>query len=395
VFAVVEDRCTPASVSKYLAGAFVWEMRDLNPDQFLEGMAIIGGRLNRQTIIIPTSDVAAILIAEHAEELQPWFLFSEQPSTLPRTLANKRELYQLCEKLGIAAPRTSYPTSMEDVREFVESATFPVLVKAAESWLLPEGARTTSLVSTPEQVYELFRDSPWPESNLILQEFIDPANGEDWFFHTYRSPGCQLDFTGRKFRSFPAFAGPTTLGKAIENPALRRQAEEILDAISYCGIADLDLRFDKRDGQFKLLDFNPRIGAQFRLFEDRTGVDVARALYLDLTGSPPQNFRETNERTFIAEIHDFAASVNYMRHGKLTIRGWLQSIAGKRELAWFSFRDLLPFLMMAVRLLTRQGRRALGWSKRRSLAKRLPRLVRGRSSVPLRRARNSTARAEA
>jgi hypothetical protein len=33
------------------------------------------------------------------------------------------------------------------------------------------------------------------------------------------------------------------------------------------------------------LDFNPRVGAQFRLFEDDAGSDVVRALHLDLASS--------------------------------------------------------------------------------------------------------------
>lgn len=58
----------------------------------------------------------------------------------------------------------------------------------------------------------------------------------------------------------------------------------LVEAVSYAGIMDIDYRFDKRDAQYKVLDFNPRIGAQFRLFEDSERIDVVRALYRDLTG---------------------------------------------------------------------------------------------------------------
>jgi D-aspartate ligase len=310
-------------------------------------------------------------------------------------LANKRELYQLCERIGVDTPRTCYPASMADVREFIRNATFPIVIKAAESWLLPEGGRTTVVAQTPEQVDAHFRDECWPESNLMLQEYIDPERGEDWFLHTYRSARCRVDFTGRKLRSFPAFAGPTTLGKAIENATLRRQAAVLLEAISYAGIADLDFRLDRRDGRYKLLDFNPRIGAQFRLFEDRAGIDVARALYLDLTGSSVPNFRKIEARTFIAEFHDFAASVSYLRKGKLTFREWRESLRGKRELAWFSLRDLLPCLVMLVRLLWRQARRIVRWRAPRNCVKRVPRYVAGRSHAQRCRAPNRSVGAHA
>ena len=53
-----------------------------------------------------------------------------------------------------------------------------------------------------------------------------------------------------------------------------------MKTIGYMGIMDFDYRLDLRDGRYKLLDFNPRIGAQFRLFESHDGMDVARAMSL-------------------------------------------------------------------------------------------------------------------
>ena len=67
---------------------------------------------------------------------------------------------------------------------------------------------------------------------------------------------------------------------------------------------DLDYRLDKRDGSYNLLDFNPRIGAQFRVFEDRGGVDVVRALHLDLTGRGIRSGPQIEGRAFISEVHD-------------------------------------------------------------------------------------------
>ena len=155
------------------------------------------------------------------------------------------------------------------------------------------------------------------------------------------------------------FFRSTTLGKSLVNEPLRRQVEAFLEAIDYSGIMDMDFRLDKHDGQYKLLDFNPRIGAQFRLFEDPAGVDVARALYLDLTGKGVQARPMTEGRTFIAELHDVAASLRYFQRGKLTFRGWQQSLRGEKELAWFSGDDPLPFVMMCVRLLFRVVERTL------------------------------------
>src|SRR5262249_32705526 len=161
------------------------------------------------------------------------------------------------------------------------------------------------------------------------------------FYHGYRNArsNCCVGFTGRKLRSYPVLSGPTTLGKSVANEPLRRQVEGLLEALAYSGISDLDYRLDIREREYKLLGFHPRIGAQFRLFEDDARVDVARALYLDLTGARMPAPGPMQDRTFIADFHDLPASLGYFWRGKLTFRDWRLSLRGRRELAWFSLDD--------------------------------------------------------
>jgi D-aspartate ligase len=199
-----------------------------------------------------------------------------------------------------------------------------------------------------------------------------------------------VGFTGRKLRSYPPFAGPTTLGKAVVNDPLRKQAQALLQAISYSGIMDLDYRLDRRDGQYKLVDFNPRIGAQFRLFEDGAGVDVARALYLDLTGRCVPASGPIGGRTFVVEFHDLAASLGYLRQGRLTFRDWRRSLKGTREWAWSCRDDPLPFLVMCIRLLLRVAEKILRVRPAPTkISDRMPSYVRGLRDWVTRRTRSA------
>jgi len=113
---------------------------------------------------------------------------------------------------------------------------------------------------------------------------------------------------------------------------------------------DIDYRFDKRDGQYKLLDFNPRIGAQFRLFEDSEKVDVARALYRDLTGQSVRRSPQIDGRVFVVEPHDCLTSIHSLLRGELSFRDWWRSFKGVREFAWFRWNDPVPFIMILIRL---------------------------------------------
>ncbi len=138
-------------------------------------------------------------------------------------------------------------------------------------------------------------------------------------------------------------------------------------AIGFRGIVNLDLRFDPRDGQYKLLDFNPRLGAQFRLFTTGTGVDVARAAYLDLTGQPAEAGEMTRGRSFLVENYDPLGAVSYWRRGELGLRSWAASLRRADEVAWLARDDLRPFGLMCARMAWRGVTRR--WPARQSNAR--------------------------
>lgn len=376
VYAVVEDRFTPAAVSRYLSGAYVWDTRSLSGDQIVEGLATIHEQLNRPAILIPTDDGGAILIAENAGKLSRWFLFPHLPATLPRTLANKRSLYALCKGMGMPCPTAFFPDSVDSAHEFLKTAAFPIVVKAAAGWLLKAGP-TTSIAWTPEEAIAIYRKAECEQGpNAFFQDYI--ADGEDWFFHGYcnAQSDCLAGFTGRKLRSYPPLAGITTLGQSIANDVLQQQARAFLRAILYAGIVDIDYRLDRRSGQYLLLDCNPRIGAQFRLFEDSARVDVARALYFDLVGQPIRASAQIEGRKFIVEVHDFLAAIWYFRRRRLAIGEWWRSLQGEREFAWFKWRDPIPALIMwtrlVIRVMTKPLRTGLGWRTVTSHFDRVP-----------------------
>jgi D-aspartate ligase len=199
-------------------------------------------------------------------------------------------------------------------------------------------------------------------SALMIQEMIPSATSEDWFVHGYcdHQSNPAAVFTGIKLRSYPAFAGPTTLARSMRNDALQAQASELLKAIGYQGIMDLDYRLDHRDGRYHLLDFNPRVGAQFRLFKDSDGTDVVRALHLDLTGRTTPVGPQIEGRTFLAEIQDLLTSGAYWRSGALTVREWWRSLRKIDEPAWYTVDDPLPFLLVCLLMPFRAVSRALG-----------------------------------
>src|SRR5438445_248349 len=208
--------------------------------------------------------------------------------------------------------------------------------------------------------YRLMRSTE--VSNVMLQEYIPGTAESIWMLNGYfdERSDCLLVFTGQKIRQSPPHTGATTLGVCRSNPTVEEQTKRFMKAVGYRGILDIGYRFDARDGQYKLLDVNPRIGATFRLFVGAEGMDVLRAMYLDLTGQPVPPSTPQEERRWLVETLDVRSAVTYIRRGDITLSSWLRSLRHIDETAWWARDDPLPFLAETTSLLVSQLRKRIG-----------------------------------
>jgi predicted ATP-grasp superfamily ATP-dependent carboligase len=365
VYGVHEGSWAPAASSRYLAGRFFWQPSPEDTDRVLAGLRRLAEHIGRPSVLLTTDDAGAIFLAEHGRHLRDWFLFPDPPEDLPRRLAGKHSLHELCRELGVPSPRATTPTSLEAAREFASAAGYPLIAKLTTPWA--KGSRllrSTSVVASREALDHAYDTCARCGAGLMLQQLIPGGPGHDWFFHGYcdATSTCRPAFTGLKERSYPADAGLTSLGRSAKNLELREQVTTMLAKLAYRGILDLDIRLDERTGEYHLLDFNPRLGAQFRLFRDTAGIDVALAAYLDLTGQPIPPGEQVNGRGFLVENYDPISALSHLRHGSLTPRAWLASLRTVDETAWFARDDLRPFGLMCLRMGWRLASRPFGAS---------------------------------
>lgn len=352
VYGVLEGPWAPAANSRYLTGRYFWQPSPGHVDRVLAGLQRLAEHIGRPSVLITTDDAGAIFLAEHGEELRRWFRFPDPPRDLPRRLAGKYSMYQVCRELGMPCPETIMPSSRADARGFASAVGYPMIVKLTTPWTNGSGLRSTSVAADQEELDRSYESCARAGVGLMLQEFIPGERGHDWFFHGYcdAESACRPAFTGIKERSYPADAGLTSLGRSVANEPLRDTITSMLVRLGYRGLLDLDIRLDARSGEYHLLDFNPRLGAQFRLFRDTAGTDVVLAAYLDLTDQPIPLGTQVNERAFLVENYDPISALTHIRKGELALSSWLASLRGVDETAWFARDDLRPFGLMCVRM---------------------------------------------
>ncbi|MFP8905998.1 carboxylate--amine ligase [Streptomyces atacamensis] len=344
----------------------------------------ISDRIGRPAVLIPMDDMGAIAAARLAGRLAGRFLLPEQPPELPQQVADKARLAAMCGELGIPHPPTVSPRSAGEAAAAARELGLPLIAKWSRPWLLPQGGtlRSTTVVTTEDQARALYRRSGEAGSRLLLQRLVPGGRDTDWFLHGCFTGGAVrlAGGAGRKERSWPVGAGLTAIGRWLPNPEVERAARLLAEHLDYRGILDLDFRFDSATGAYQLLDFNPRPGAQFRLFTDRSGLDVVRALHLDLTGRTATPADPVPGRVFVAENYALLSSLAALpseglpltsarrgrgsaRRGEGSERGQGGEGDGRKEpreteTAWFAADDPAPFFAMAAAWLGQGGRKA-------------------------------------
>jgi predicted ATP-grasp superfamily ATP-dependent carboligase len=286
-------------------------------------------------------------VAENAEILARDYLFTTPRSEVVRCFISKRQTFDLCHNLGIPTAETASPESREEVMNFARTTGFPVVVKGEDGEFLGRRRKRlrVAIVADENELLELFDlNAATGRPGIILQEYIPGGDDAIWMFNGYFNDRSQCLFgaTGRKLRQFPPHRGSTSLGICARNDAVEIQTKRLMQAVGYRGPLDIGYRFDARDGKYKLLDANPRIGSTFRLFAAENGLDVARAFYLDLTGQSVPPAQVSEGRKWIVETNDLASSWSQFRERQLTFGAWIRSLRGVREGAWFATDDLAP-----------------------------------------------------
>ncbi len=362
VYGIHANTRSPAARSRYWRKNFFWDVEGADMEESVNWLLQLGRKIGSRPILIPTDDKSCVFVADHADALKEEFLFPNQPPGLTRLLSSKKTMYYLCKKHGIPVAETSFPCSRDDVIEFIKEGTFPVMLKGIDTLALRERTGVKMVViEDKDTLLKLYDEMETPGApNLMLQEYLPGGSQTVYMFNGYfdDESNCLFGLTAKMIRQYPPYTGVTSLGMCITNEIVMKQTRDFMKAIGYRGPLDIGYKYDDCTGQYKAIDVNPRIGRTFRLLVDTSGMDVARALYLDLTGQSVLTGAPREGRKWVVENFDLLTSPRYCRDSKLSLWQWIRTYHGVEEAAWFARDDLVPFV-------------AMGWSSFRWALERL------------------------
>lgn len=239
-------------------------------------------------ILMGCTDEYAELIIDHRDELKEKFIVPYIGSDLKNRLVEKESFYAVCEEYGLDYPKTYIYNKGDETRDF--GFNYPIIVKASDSISFFqnsfEGMNKAYLAHSEEEFNKIIKDvySHGYEKSMIIQDFIP---GED---ENMRVLTCYSDQNGKvKMMCFGHVLLEEHTPKGIGNHAaiitefeeeLMMKYKEFLEKIGYVGFSNFDIKYDDRDGKFKVFEINLRQGRS-NYYVTSSGNNIARYVVED------------------------------------------------------------------------------------------------------------------
>jgi predicted ATP-grasp superfamily ATP-dependent carboligase len=320
-------------------------------------------------LLFPTDDHAVALISRHHDVLASQYRITVPPWDQLQFLCDKRLLHQTAHELGIHQPWTVWPHTREELGAL--DCLFPVILKPAtrqrpNTLAIPKAWRVVdraSLLASYDEASALVGSG-----NLMVQEIV-PAAGEGQIsYAAICKDGRPLaSIVARENRQYPRDFGQfSTYVESVEEPRVVDPAVRLLASLNFTGLVEIEFKQDPRDGEFKILDVNPRVWGWHTLSR-RAGVDFPHLLWLLMHD---QTVPVAHGRSGVRWMHttaDVPVALQDILKGRLSFRSYLRSFQRPRESAMFAWDDPAPGLLdlplfacaLAKRLLSRNSKPVL------------------------------------
>lgn len=248
----------------------IWE-----EDGFLSAVRRIKSETGKPLLLISSNETYAGFISKNSKTLKAeGFLFNYPEEKILNSLIYKENFYKTYENSCLDLPATVYYDCRKDTA-LPEGLTFPVILKPSNvityNHLQFDGKHKIYKIETENELAETvkrIKDAGYDDC-LIIQDFI-PGDDSMLFdavaycgtdkkvkILSFAQIGLQEHSKNMVGNAAVLINGYNRFGKTEETT---KKLRSFLEDIGYCGFAEFDLKYDRRDGKFKVLEINARQG---------------------------------------------------------------------------------------------------------------------------------------
>lgn len=220
-------------------------------------------------ILIACGDRYTELICSHKDWLSDYFIVPYIDLELKNRLENKEDFYNICEEYGLDYPATVM-LHKDSKPPFDLPFDYPIAVKASDSIEYVDldfpGKKKAYKANSPAELEQIFSDiyGSGYTGTLIVQDFIPGDDATMYVLNSYSDANgkvqamclghCVLeDYTPAGIGNYNAI-----IQEGIQE--VYDQYKAFLEAIGFVGFSNFDIKYDERDGRYKVFEINIRQG---------------------------------------------------------------------------------------------------------------------------------------
>ncbi len=299
----------------------------------------------RGAILLACSDAGLQLLNTCRQRLASRFRLDESHPPAQEAMLDKLATYKIAAAAGVATPKFWEITSRQQVLDVRGELVFPLLVKPRLSHVFEKQFGRKFL--TAENFEQLLAGVDAAEKvgvDVLLMELIPGPDDLLCSYFTYLDAQSRpmFDFTKRVIRRFPVGMGGACYHITDWIPQIVEPGKKLFAAARLRGLANIEFKLDRRDGQYKLIECNARFVASNALVS-ASGLSLARFVYRRLTDGPPETMNDYRRGLRQWDpIRDWWAFHELRAKGQMTLGQWVRSILHRQTFQYFQFTDPLP-----------------------------------------------------
>lgn len=309
---------------------------------------------NRGAMIFPTDDVAVSLIQEEYENYKNDYILGVPDRPTIAIFNDKRKAYLCAQANGLPCPAGWYPDSYEDVLKICKDLPYPVVIKPAvmHSFHDTFGKKAFRCNNEDELMatYRSISVKKYPLDKLIIQEYIGGGTKNLYSCGVAAANGQILaSIQANRIRQNPMeFGNSTTYAVTCDIPQIQEQTEQLLRAVKYTGLGEIEWMFDEKSNSYKFLEINTRAW-KWHTITNKLGFSFIDIMISFYNGELVSDIAHCIEHVaWVERLTDFAVTMKGMIGGKIRLMEVIKSYRIKHESAVWSWDDLLPGIMYIV-----------------------------------------------
>ena len=245
---------------------------------------------SQKLLLVPCGDNYIKLLVRNKEKLKDIYEFECIDEKLLMQLSIKESFYDVCTEHGFSFPKTTACT-YENYKNVELDFDFPVIIKPSNSvayWNCSFPHKKKVFIAENQAEFDSILSAVYSSTykdHLILQEYIpgDDSNMRVMNCYCGKDKKVKLIALGNALLEEHSPEGIGSYAAIINgyDEALNEMMKTFLEDIGYVGFANFDMKYDARDGKYKLFEMNLRQGRS-SFYVTAAGYNLAKWLVDDI-----------------------------------------------------------------------------------------------------------------